>query len=188
MASQTIEIVFRELDENDTSSFLALKREGLTTDEASFVAALEDDSPAYPEAVRKRLAQASIEAGDIVLGAFSPELIGIIAITRDKRAKRQHKADLHGMYVSPRYRGRGLGKALLAKSLEMAQRMEGLEEIQLIVADHNREVVALYEKVGFVHAWMERRALKLKDCYVDAHHMVLELTKGTDKSRQQSAK
>lgn len=169
-------IIIRELNHQDTDAFLALKRRGLTTDPDSFVATLEDDSPSYPEIVRDRLTEASIESGDIVLGAFSPELIGIVAITRNKRRKRQHKADLHGMYIVPEYRGRGLGKMLLATSLNMAQHMKGLEEIQLIVAVHNREAVALYERFGFIRVWTERRGLKWDDHYVDAYHMILDLT------------
>jgi ribosomal protein S18 acetylase RimI-like enzyme len=165
----------RELTAQDTEAFLQLKRIGLSTDPGSFVAALEDDPPSYPEAVRSRLARASAEDGDIVLGAFAPGLVGIVAITRDPHSKRRHKADLHGMYVIPEHRGRGLGKRLLVQALEMARGMEGLEEIQLIVAAHNREACALYERFGFVRVWTERHALKVGDQYVDAHHMVLVL-------------
>jgi RimJ/RimL family protein N-acetyltransferase len=143
---------------------------------SSAVAAIDDDSPAYPGMVRERLTHASIAAGDIIVDAFSPNLIGIIAMTRDQRQKRRHKADLHGMYVVPEHRGKGLGKALLARCLDMARQMQGLEEIQLIVAAHNHEAVALYERCGFICVWTERRALKCDDHYVDAHHMMLDLT------------
>ena len=107
--------MIRELNAQDTKAFLALKRRGLTTDPDSFVATLDDDPPSYPEMVRERLRHASVQSGDIVLGAFAPDLIGIIAITRDGRTKRQHKADLHGMYVVPEHRGQGLGRTLLAQ-------------------------------------------------------------------------
>jgi ribosomal protein S18 acetylase RimI-like enzyme len=142
--------MIRELNGNDTDGFLALKRKGLSTDSESFVATLEDDPPSYPDLVRERLRHASVQSGDVVLGAFVPDLIGIIAITRDGRTKRQHKADLHGMYVLPEHRGKGLGKTLLVRALEMAQHMDGLEEIQLIVAVHNREACVLYERFGFI--------------------------------------
>jgi ribosomal protein S18 acetylase RimI-like enzyme len=169
------DVFIRAVREADTAGFLALKRIGLTNDAESFVGSLADDSPTYPEEVRHRLAKASIEIGDVIVGAFAPHLIGIIAITRDTRAKRQHKADLHGMYVVPEYRGRGLGRRLLATALEMARQMNGLEEIQLIVAAHSRSTVRLYEEFGFVSVWTELRALKLGYRYVDAHHMVLEM-------------
>ena len=171
--------MIRELCQDDTESFLRLKQRGLTTDPDAFVATLDDDPQSYPEMVRERLRRASIESGDIILGAFEPDLIGIIAITRETRIKRQHKADLHGMYLIPEHRGKGLGKALLAQALEMARRMAGLEEIQLIVATHNQDAVSLYERFGFVQVWTERAALKWKDHYIDAHHMILTLTDRT---------
>lgn len=174
------EIVIRELNEGDTAEFLALKQIGLTTDPDAFVASLPDDLPSYPESVRERLAGASPAGGDIILGAFARHLIGVLAITRDSRVKRQHKADLHGMYIVPEYRGHGLGKDLLVEALAIARQVEGLEEIQLIVATHSQAVVRLYERFGFVRAWTESRALKLGDRYVDAHHMVLELTSVID--------
>lgn len=173
------ESIIRELNEHDTDAFLALKERGLTTDSEAFEATLEDDPPSYPEMVRARLSHASVQSGDIVLGAFAPELIGIIAITRGGRTKRQHKADLHGMYIVPEHRGKGLGKTLLARSLEMARRMNGLEEIQLIVAVHNREAVALYERFGCIRVWTERHALKCVNHDVDAHHMIIDLTNET---------
>ena len=168
-------MIIRELDAQDIEGFLALEEQGLASDSDAFVASIGDDLPSYPEVVRERLAKASIESGDIVLGAFSPDLIGIIAITRDKRAKRYHKADLHGMYVVPGHRGKGIGKALLIQSLDMARQMEGLEEIQLIVATQNHAAVALYERFGFRRAWTEYHALKVEEHYIDAHHMILPL-------------
>ena len=168
-------MTFRELNEDDTDAFLALKRTGLSTDPDAFVATLEDDPPSYPDLVKDRLARASVDSGDIVLGAFCPRLIGIAAITRDARRKRRHKADLHGMYVRPEYRGRGIGQQLLARSLVMARGMRGLEEIQLIVAAHNRGVVALYERFGFVRVWTELHALRRSGHDVDAHHMIMEI-------------
>src|SRR5438093_8773820 len=153
MPGHSAGIIIRALTEQDTEAFLALKRRGLSTDPEAFVARLEDDAPSYPEEVSERLRHASVASGDVVLGAFAPHLIGIIAITQDKRTKRQHKADLHGMYIVPEFRGRGLGKTLLAASLARARHIPGLEEIQLIVAAHHHEAVRLYERFGFLRVW-----------------------------------
>ena len=168
-------LTIRLLDEHDTLAFLELKRIGLASDPDAFVATLEDDPPRYPESVRERLARASVESGDVILGAFDPQLIGIVSVTRDDRRKRQHKADLHGMYVVPAYRSRGLGRELLRQVLDLAHAMRGLEEIQLVVASHRAPVVALYERHGFERVWTEQRALRVEGRDVDAHHMVLDL-------------
>jgi ribosomal protein S18 acetylase RimI-like enzyme len=169
------EIETRSLNSSDTSGFLALKQVGLSSDPRSFVASLDEDPPNYPQQVAARLSAASVATGDVVIGAFAPELVGIVAVTRDSHAKRRHKAVLHGMYVRPDFRGRGLGRALLVAVLPLAAQMPGLEAIQLIVATHNREAAALYRRFGFIDVWTESRALKVGDQYVDAHHMLLSL-------------
>jgi ribosomal protein S18 acetylase RimI-like enzyme len=169
------EIEIRSLDAGDVEAFLALKRIGLASDPGSFVGSLDDDGPEYPDAVARRLASCGIRAGDIVLGAFAPDLVGIIAITRGHHAKRAHKADLHGMYVRAEFRGRGLGRRLLDRALADARLMAGLEEVQLIVATHNEAAARLYQRYGFHIDWTERHALRLADRSVDAHHMTLNM-------------
>jgi ribosomal protein S18 acetylase RimI-like enzyme len=139
------------------------------------VASLDDEPPDYGDRVRERLARNSVSTGDVVVGAFDPDLVGIVAVTREPHAKRRHKAHLHGMYVRSEHRGRGLGRALLTEALRLAREMEGLEEIHLIVATHNREAAGLYRRAGFVDAFTEARALKVGGGYVDAHHMSLRL-------------
>ena len=175
--------IIRALDERDTQAFLGLKQIGLSTDPDAFVAALEDDPPSYPDAVRGRLAKAAVGTGDVILGVFAPTLVGIVAVTREDRTKRRHKASLHGMYVVPMYRSRGLGRELLHRVLSLAREMPGLEEIQLVVAAHNTQVVTLYERFGFELLWTERRALKIDGRYVDAHHMALDLLKARWEAR-----
>ena len=171
------EIKIRELNTNDVQGFLELKKIGLSTDPYSFLADLEDDSLDYPKEVEERIAKASIQNGDIILGAFADSLIGIVAVTRNRNKKRNHKADLHGMYIKPEYRGIGLGKELLNKVLAKAKKMAGIEEIELIVASHNESVVGLYEKVGFSKTYFETHALKIDNKYIDAYHMKKEMRK-----------
>ncbi len=168
-------MIFRELIEKDTDDFLNLKQIGLESNPESFVASLNEDSPYYPKQVEERIKKASVANGDIILGAFDPNLIGIISITRDKRFKRSHKADLHGMFVKPEYRGKGVGKTLFEKALAMAKNMSGLEEIQLCVDSKNKSACKLYQKFGFVIVWKEEHATKLDSGYVDAYHMLLNL-------------
>lgn len=168
-------MTYRELNEKDINGFIIFKKIGLTTNPEAFVASLNEDSPDYAQQVKERIEKASIEQGDVILGAFDPELIGIISVTRDKRLKRFHKADLHGMFVLPEYRGKGIGKILFEKVLVMAKKMTGLEEIQLSVAVENKCANKLYQKFGFIIAWEEKHATKLDSGYVDAYHMILNL-------------
>jgi ribosomal protein S18 acetylase RimI-like enzyme len=168
-------MIYRELNEQDVKAFLNFKKIGLTANPEAFVASINEDSPDYAIKVKERIEKASIENGDVIFGAFDPDLIGIISVTRDKRLKRFHKADLHGMFVIPEYRGTGIGKILFEKVLAMAKKMTGLEEIQLCVAVENKSASKMYQKFGFMIAWEEKHATKLDSGYVDAYHMILNL-------------
>jgi ribosomal protein S18 acetylase RimI-like enzyme len=168
-------ITIRELNGTDASSFIELKKLGLTTDPNAFVADPDDDKPTYPKEVEIRLKNASIQKGDIIIGAFDTTLVGIVSVTKNTNKKRQHKADLHGMYIKPEYRGIGLGKELLKKAMDMAKEIKGLEEIELIVAAYNESTVNLYKKFGFEKTYLEEHALKIKGNYIDAYHMKKEI-------------
>jgi RimJ/RimL family protein N-acetyltransferase len=117
-------------------------------------------------------------AESFVLGALDGGLVGIASCTRERGVKNRHKALLWGMYVVPEARGRGVGRRLVAAVIERARAWPGLEQVWLAVAAHNEPARALYRACGFEAVWLERRALKLPDRYVDEEHMVLHLSGG----------
>lgn len=53
-----------------------------------------------------------------------------------------------GMMVAADWRGRGIGKALVAAAIEWA-RGHGLHKLSLSVFPHNEAAIALYLKFGF---------------------------------------
>jgi ribosomal protein S18 acetylase RimI-like enzyme len=53
-----------------------------------------------------------------------------------------------GMLVDERYRGRGIGKALLDSAIAWA-RERGLPDVSLLVFPHNERALALYRNAGF---------------------------------------
>lgn len=53
-----------------------------------------------------------------------------------------------GMLVDERWRGRGIGRALLDRALEWA-RDRHLPDISLLVFPHNERALALYRRAGF---------------------------------------
>ena len=58
------------------------------------------------------------------------------------------KGELKRLYVAPRMRGTGLGRALVEKRLEDAREM-GLSEVLIDTLDVSYEMHALYGKMGF---------------------------------------
>jgi RimJ/RimL family protein N-acetyltransferase len=73
-----------------------------------------------------------------------------------------------GIGLAPEHRGRGIGKALLAATLEHA-RAAGLTRIELTVREDNKRAIALYAKLGFVHEGVKRKGVRLDGEY---HNLV----------------
>jgi putative acetyltransferase len=75
--------------------------------------------------------------------------IGAITLWPSPRERRTHSASL-GMSVYPDYWGRGVGSALMAAVVDLADNWLNLQRIELEVNTDNPAGVRLYEKFGFV--------------------------------------
>lgn len=80
-----------------------------------------------------------------------------------------------GMGLVPGYRGRGLGKGMLALALEQA-RTRKLERIQLSVLHDNDAAIGLYARLGFVVEGRRHREWKHDGVYRDSVLMALDVT------------
>ncbi len=79
------------------------------------------------------------------------------------------------MYVSPAYRGKGIGKELMLEVIKKAQQLSDIEQLQLTVVSTNQSAKQLYTSLGFSEYGHEKRALKADGVYYDEDHMVLFL-------------
>ena len=102
--------------------------------------------------------------------------IGLAVSARNKyRVKRRHKGHIWGMYVAPRLRGKGAGKALLIETLRVARSSDGLRTILLSVSETQGEARRLYERLGFQAYGTEPGALRVGGQYLDETFMILRL-------------
>ena len=97
---------------------------------------------------RKRLASSWTPDDASIVAVAGDAVIGSLGITREEHPVTRHVASI-GMMVHPDWRGRGVGSALMAKSLQWAQEM-GVEKVALSVYPDNDAARALYRKFGFV--------------------------------------
>jgi ribosomal protein S18 acetylase RimI-like enzyme len=79
------------------------------------------------------------------------------------------------VYVSPKLRGKGAGKALMLEIIRLAKGIEGIEQITL-VASANLPAQRLYTAIGFQGYGIEPHLLKIGAEYVDDVLMVLFLS------------
>jgi RimJ/RimL family protein N-acetyltransferase len=79
-----------------------------------------------------------------LVAAAGDDLVGLVHVEPTR-----HGFGELGMLVALEWRGRGVGSALVAASIEWA-RQRGLHKISLAVFVHNTTAIALYRKFGFV--------------------------------------
>jgi RimJ/RimL family protein N-acetyltransferase len=101
--------------------------------------------------------------------------VAVIGVYRDDRPKTRHKMHVWGAYVTPTYRGRGLGRRLLEAAVAHAREIPGVTVLHISVTDAAPAARHLYERAGF-EAWgSEPEALRHEGRTVTEHHMLLHL-------------
>ena len=87
-----------------------------------------------------------INSQDIVFGGFDDlehlVTVSVFQVVLDE-------AELHWICVGPRYRGHGIGQAMLQRSLAYLRSSRGIESCFLEVKHNNLAAIRLYEKCNF---------------------------------------
>jgi ribosomal protein S18 acetylase RimI-like enzyme len=87
---------------------------------------------------------------NFVLGAFvDGVLVGTAGFYRSKNLKERHKGHIWGVYATSAMRGTGIGRSIMSAVLEHAARVEGSEQIGLLVATTQAAAMGLYQALGF---------------------------------------
>jgi len=112
-----------------------------------------------------------------IFGAFNDkdDLIGVVGLRQEQLLKTRHKGLIWGLYVSTGYQGSGVGKGLLEAALTHARGLRGLEQLYLVVGEHNTRARRLYESLGFKPFGLEPRELKVAGKFYNGVHMWLKL-------------
>ncbi|HEX7052326.1 MAG TPA: GNAT family N-acetyltransferase [Burkholderiales bacterium] len=95
--------------------------------------------------------------------------VGWCDVVEKPRGALRHSGVL-GMGVLAAHRGRGLGGALLRRTLDDA-REKGFTRVELTVRVDNERARKLYEKHGFQVEGLCRRHMRVRGAYYDSHLM-----------------
>ena len=103
----------------------------------------------------------------MLLGFVDGEYVGNCSLMGMEQSRYHHRVSL-GIALYQKYTGRGIGKAMIGKLIEIARELE-------VVAD-NQRAIALYKKMGFEIFGTFPNNMKYKDgTYADAYWMMKRL-------------
>jgi putative acetyltransferase len=123
---------------------------------------------------QKRVSE--IGSDDYVLVAeIDGEVVGNAGLHPVSKSPRRRHAGTIGMAVRDDWHGRGVGTALMAATIELADNWIGYSRLELTAYTDNEAALALYRKFGFeVEGTARRYALRagvLVDAYMMARHV-----------------
>src|SRR5579859_3017473 len=100
----------RRLTDADAEPLWRLRLSALQTEPATFAESLDELLQSTPETFAERLRSGGDE--NFVMGAFdNGTLVGMAGFYREQIAKKRHKGWVWGVFVSPTYRGKSIGRS-----------------------------------------------------------------------------
>jgi putative acetyltransferase len=120
------------------------------------------------DARQKRTASMPAEVIRLV-AEIEGKVIGMIFL--DRFANRRSHAGSIGMAVHDAYAGRGVGTALMAAVVDLADNWLQLKRLELGVYTDNARAIALYERFGFEREGVSRAFAWRNGAYADALNM-----------------
>ena len=124
------------MTEDDAEDYCRLRLRALKEHPEAFASSYEEESAVPIEAMVGRLRRTAESPDRFTLGAYRKgELVGMVGLFRERRAKVRHKGTIRGMYVPYEDQGKGVGTALLAAAVKRARLVSGLEQVALAVVN-----------------------------------------------------
>ena len=158
------------LASTDLHAFRDIRIES-TKDAPESFRATEEEMRAKPiETFRSQLTPCA--GGPVFIGAFEGDiLVGVAALFFEESSKLSHKATIGAVFVTPRYRQKGIGRGLVSELLRIAREDKKLKQLNLAVSTTNKSAVKLYEDLGFSVFGTEPNAAFVNGKGYDEHHM-----------------
>jgi putative acetyltransferase len=118
---------------------------------------------------KKRLVEFPAE-DRLLVAELDGKLVGNLGLHPAKNPRRSHACSI-GMVVHDAWHRRGIGSALLAAGIDLAENWMQVQRLELTVFTDNAAAIALYRKFGFDIEGTLRRYAFRNGHFVDVHTM-----------------
>lgn len=160
MRRKEISVTIKKLPASRWEDYKRLRLKALRGNPFAFGRAYSEEK-GLPESEWRRLIRHDLFA------VSDGELVGMVGYVFNDKLKRRHIADIVGVYVSGKHRGRGIGDMLFKEVLAKVGKNRRIVKIRLNVNPEQKAAVRLYEKNGFVVVGRLRKELKVGNRFFD---------------------
>jgi len=116
------------------------------------------------------------KANNFIMGAFvKDELVGTVGFYGDIGPKLKHRGNIWGVFVYPKYRQKGIAKAMFQATILAVKKLPEVKQIHLGVSEKNTNALSLYQSFGFKTYATEPRTLFVNGRYINEYLMMLIL-------------
>jgi len=161
------------LPEEQWRKYRKLRLEALKTEPSAFGSSFEEELKLGEGTWQKRIR-------GVLFAVSGGEPVGLLSYVFDDRPKTRHIAHIYSVYVTPKYRGRGIGTMLLKRAMAEIRRNRDAAKAQLSVNPLLLPAVALYKRAGFQVVGRPRNELRVGNKFFDLLLMEKEIRRVSD--------
>jgi ribosomal protein S18 acetylase RimI-like enzyme len=147
-----------------------IRLKSLKTDPTAFGRSYEEEVNFSEEDFRKKLA---VSNRFTYIAKVNDKIIALVASSLEQAGNVRHTAEIHGVFVDPDFRNRGVGFKLMKRVLDDLYQNSITSRVILSANNENIPAIKMYEKLGFVKCGLGTKQTKVNGRYYDGIQMEL---------------